>query len=73
MGTTKVPKYIQDTCKRMEKLCNEAYTLRAQVEQWCLKNGIDTDFSEWHEHVRDEIGGCDAVLLVDEIAKLLNT
>lgn len=68
----KVPKYIIDKCKRMERLCLAAYSLRIQVEKWCKENGIDTNSKEWGENVRDEIGGCDAVLDVVEIEKLLN-
>ena len=67
-----IPKYIRDKCKHMEALCSAASTLRMQVEKWCESNGIDTCSEEWEENVRDEIGGCDAILDPDEIEKLLN-
>lgn len=68
----RLPKYIIDKCKRMEKLCLEAYALRIQVEKWCVDNGIDTNSEKWNDNVRDEIGGCDAILDFAEIEKILN-
>lgn len=68
----KVPKYIKDKCKRMEILCVEARSLKAEVEEWCEKNGIDTYSEDLEQNVRDEIGGCDAILDVDEIEEMLN-
>lgn len=67
-----IPKHIKDKCKRMEKLCLAALALRIEIEKWCESNGIDTCSEEWEENVRDEIGGCDAILDPDEIEKLLN-
>lgn len=68
----KVPKYIKDKCKRMEKLCMEAYMLKKEVEKWCENNGIDTDSEEWNNNVVDEIGGCPSILCAEEIEEMLN-
>lgn len=68
----KVPKYIKDKCDRMEKLCSQAYSLKVEVENWCKANGIDTNSEEWEEDVRVETLGCDVILDVDEIERLLN-
>lgn len=72
MAKKKAPKYIREKCKRMENLCEEARKLRNEVEEWCEKNGIDTYSTEWEENVRDEVGGCNAVLNADEIEELLS-
>lgn len=68
----KVPKHIKDKCKRMEKLCLQASSLRRDVEEWCEKNGIDTFSEEWKNTVIDELGGCDFVLLAEGIEEMLN-
>ena len=68
----KVPKYIKDKCDRMENLCRQAYSLKVEVENWCKSNGIDTNSEEWEEDVRIKSLGCDAILDVDEIERLLN-
>lgn len=67
-----IPKYIRRKCNRMQMLCLAAFTLKIQVEKWCESNGIDIYSKEWEENVRDEIGGCDAILDPDEIENLLN-
>ena len=67
-----VPKHIKEKCRRMANLCMAAQSLKTQVEKWCEKNGINTLSEEWEQNVRDELGGCDAVLYADEIEKLLN-
>lgn len=68
----KVPKHIKEKCERMEKLCLRALSLGRDVEKWCEKNGIDIYSKEWNDNVRDEIGGCDAILLAERIEELLN-
>ena len=67
-----MPKYIKEKCKRMEILCLQANSLRIEVEKWCKKNGIDTYSKKWNDTVRDEIGGCDAILLAEKIEEILN-
>lgn len=68
----KIPKRIKEKCERMERLCLQALSLRFEVEKWCEKNGIDIYSKEWNEIVRDEIGGCDFVLLAEGIEEMLN-
>lgn len=52
-----LPKYIRKKCDRIKRLCEEAQTLKRQVENWCEKNGIDnTDLCEglsWGTTVKD--------------------
>ncbi len=71
MQSEKLPENILKACNRMQKLCDEARKLRDNVENWCRENGIDTYSDEWYKSVRDEIGGCDAVLDPDAIEHLL--
>lgn len=72
MKNKTVPKYIKEKSERMKKLCEEAWVLKSEIEQWAERNGIDTCSHEWEENVRDETGGCNAVFCVDEIEELLN-
>ncbi|MFG6344641.1 MAG: hypothetical protein K1W35_12945 [Lachnospiraceae bacterium] len=49
-----IPKYIDKKIDRLNSMLDQAYLLKAEIEDWVESKGIDTYDTEWHKHVIDE-------------------
>lgn len=49
-----IPKYIDKKVDRLNSLLEQAYLLKAEIENWAESKGIDTYDEEWGKNVVDE-------------------
>lgn len=53
-GMNMIPKYIEHKIDRLNKLLENAYTLKNEIEKWAESKGIDTSDQEWYNNVVDD-------------------
>ena len=65
-----LPKYIEQKIERLNRLLDDAYKLKNEIEDWAEKKNVDTNSKEWYNNVVDD---CSTVsgLLKDEIIEML--
>lgn len=49
-----IPKYISQKIDRLNKILEEAYKLKIDIEKWAEKKGIDTSNTEWYDTAIDD-------------------
>lgn len=64
-----IPKYIEHKIDRLNKLLDDAYMLKIEIESWAEKKNIDTNSEKWYNIV---VNNCSAVsgLFKEEIKKM---
>lgn len=53
-----LPKYIESKIDQLDRVLENAYRLKKQIEKWAEKKNIDTTSNDWYENV---INDCSAV------------
>lgn len=66
-----IPKCIEQKIDHLNRLLENAYTLKNEIEKWAESKGIDTSDQEWYDNVVDD---CAAVsgIYKDGLEELLN-
>ena len=66
-----IPKYIEHKIERLNKLLENAYTLKNEIEKWAESKGIDTSDQDWYNNVVDDCSSVSGIYK-DGLEELLN-